>query len=133
MTQTMPSAFPDFLAFPNWCFQAKSPDCDSDSKAVLDQVGLLPTKRTRVMKQKADTDQARGLFPNESEIARRLSQNPLDWPAKAIVLERHGLPRVDPLMGGRYWPAVEAYWQRRYGLSRIEVHQPDGKEKFDAL
>jgi hypothetical protein len=133
MTQTKPSAFPPLPAFSNWCFKAESPDSDSDSKAVLNRVGLLPTKRTQVMKQKANTDQAKGLFPNESEIARRLSQNPLDWPAKAIVLERDGLPRVDPLMGGRYWPAVEAYWHRRYGLSSMEVHQPDGKENFDAL
>jgi hypothetical protein len=133
MMPTKPSAFPDFPAFPNWWFQAESPNCHSDGNAVLNQAGLLPTKSTRVMKQKANADQARGLFPNESEIARRLSQNPLDWPAKAIVLERHGLPRIDPLMGGRYWPAVEAYWHRRYGLSSIEVHQPDGKEDFDAL
>jgi hypothetical protein len=46
------------------------------------------------------------LFLSEDEIARYLGQRPSDWRAKAIVLERHGLPRVDPLMGARYWPAV---------------------------
>lgn len=74
-----------------------------------------------------------GLFPREAEVARRLSQAPGEWAAKAIVLERHGLPRVDPLMGGRYWPAVLAWWNRRYGLSTVNAAQPDGEENLDAL
>ncbi len=74
-----------------------------------------------------------GLFPCETEIARRLSQDPADWRAKAAVLERDGLPPIDPIMGGRYWPAVEAFWNRRYGLSSIEPSKPDGEENLDAL
>lgn len=74
-----------------------------------------------------------GLFPCEAEVARRLSQDPAEWAAKAVVLERHGLPRIDPVMGGRYWPAVHAFWNRRYGLSTIEANQPDGAENLDAL
>jgi hypothetical protein len=74
-----------------------------------------------------------GLFPGETEIARRLNQSPTEWRGKAAVLEREGLPRVDPLMGGRYWPAVLAWWNRRYGISRIEASQPDGGEDLDAL
>ncbi|KQT55425.1 hypothetical protein ASG52_24800 [Methylobacterium sp. Leaf456] len=74
-----------------------------------------------------------GLFPCEAEIARRLSQEPSEWAAKAIVLERDGLPRVDPLMGGRYWPSVQAYWNRRYGLSHVEAPALDGQENLDAL
>lgn len=74
-----------------------------------------------------------GLFPCEAEIARRLSQAPAEWAAKAVVLERHGLPAIDPMMGGRYWLAVLAFWNNRYGLSRIEVSQPDGEEHLDAL
>ncbi|AWI88358.1 hypothetical protein C0214_08930 [Methylobacterium sp. DM1] len=74
-----------------------------------------------------------GLFPSEAEIARRLSQDLADWMAKAIVLERDGLPRIDPLMGARYWPAVLGYWNRRYGLSHVEVSCLDGQENLDAL
>ena len=74
-----------------------------------------------------------GLFPSEAEIARRLSQSASEWRAKAMVLEREGLPPIDALMGGRYWPAVEAFWNRRYGLSSIQVYQPDGGENLDAL
>jgi hypothetical protein len=74
-----------------------------------------------------------GLFPSEAEIARRLSQTLPDWRAKVIILEREGLPRVDPIMGGRYWPAIRAWWNRRYGLSTVEVSQPDGEEDLNAL
>jgi hypothetical protein len=74
-----------------------------------------------------------GLFPSEAEIARRLSQDPGEWSAKAIVLERHGLPCVDPIMGGRFWPAVETFFKHRYGLINIEAFQPDGEEDLDAL
>ncbi|MFO1100160.1 MAG: hypothetical protein U1E81_18320 [Xanthobacteraceae bacterium] len=74
-----------------------------------------------------------GLFPSEKEIARRLSQDAASWRAKAQVLERDGLPRIDPIMGGRYWPAVRAFWNKRYGLSTVEVSQPDGGEDLDAL
>lgn len=76
---------------------------------------------------------SQGLFPCEAEIARRLSQTLPEWSAKAIALERHGLPRIDPLMGGRYWPAVEAFWRRRYALASIEPSQPDGGENLDEL
>ena len=62
-----------------------------------------------------------GLFPCEAEIARRLSQSLSEWPAKAIILERDGLPRIDPLMGGRFWPAVKAYWFRRYQLTSVSA------------
>ncbi len=74
-----------------------------------------------------------GLFPCEAEIARRLSQAPGEWTAKAEILERDGLPQIDPIMGGRFWPAVEAYWKRRYGLSSIEMFNPDGEENLDAI
>lgn len=76
---------------------------------------------------------SQGDFPCEEEIAWRLSQDPRDWPAKAMILERDGLPRVDPLMGGRYWPGVRAWFHRRYGVTTLQVSQPDGEENLDAL
>ncbi|GJD82368.1 hypothetical protein [Methylobacterium haplocladii] len=79
------------------------------------------------------TRQDHGLFPSEAEIARRLSQTPREWAAKAKVLEREGLPRIDPLMGGRFWPAVRAFWMARYNLSAIEIPALDGAENLDAL
>jgi hypothetical protein len=86
-----------------------------------------------VTRSNGERVRSHGLFPGEAEIARRLSQTPDDWRAKAAVLERDGFPRVDPLMGGRYWPAVLAWWNRRYGLSTIEASQPDGEENLNEL
>ena len=86
------------------------------------------------MARRPDTIRNQGLFPSEAAIARRLSQAPTEWSAKAKVLERDGLPAIDPVMGGRFWPAVEAFWFRRYGLSSIApLRQPDGEENLDAL
>lgn len=87
----------------------------------------------RVNRKQSNCARYDGLFPCEKEIARRLSQPPREWKAKAQILERDGLPRIDPIMGGRYWPGVYAFFNRRYGLSRIEVSQPDGEENLDAL
>lgn len=85
------------------------------------------------MASRVERVRAAGLFPCETEIARRLSQEPREWPAKAIVLERDGLPAIDPIMGGRYWPAAEAFWHRRYGLISITPSKPDGGEDLNAL
>jgi hypothetical protein len=86
--------------------------------------GLMPSPGNRV-----DS----GLFPSEAEIARRFSQDTTGWSSKVIILEREGFPRVDPLMGGRYWPACKAWWNRRYGLGSFEVLQPDEGEDLEAL
>lgn len=85
------------------------------------------------MARRNDAYRHEGMFPCEAEIARRLSQDPRDWSAKASILERDGLPRIDPIMGGRYWPAVDEFLRGRYGLSNLQVSQPDGEENLDAL
>lgn len=74
-----------------------------------------------------------GLFPSEAEIARRLNQDLHAWRSKAVVLEREGMPRIDPVMGGRYWPAVEAYFNRRYGIATSSPSALDGMENLDVL
>ena len=51
------------------------------------------------------------------------------------MLELRGLPKVDQLMGGRYVPAVRAFFDRRYGLDRSAANvplAPDGVEDFDS-
>jgi len=55
-----------------------------------------------------------GLYPCEAEIARRLSQSEKHWRRIAPQLERQGLPKIDPIMKGRYWPAVEAFFRNRH-------------------
>ena len=55
-----------------------------------------------------------------------------DWRDRAIILERKGLPQIDPVMGGRYWPAVRAFFDRLNGLTDKRVPaKADGPENFD--
>lgn len=57
------------------------------------------------------------LYPDEKELARVvLGPRAAIWPGVAGVWEKAGLPRIDPLTGGRYWPAVQAFLDRRYSL-----------------
>lgn len=58
------------------------------------------------------------LYPDEKAIARAvMGSRAKDWPAKARFLEdTDGLPRVDVLMGGRFWPAVVEYFKARHGI-----------------
>lgn len=76
------------------------------------------------------------LFLDEVDIARlvlgpgRVSE----WKVIAQSLEFQGLPRVDPVFGGRYWPAVKAWFDRRAGIGTMTVPAaPDGKEDWDAI
>jgi hypothetical protein len=77
-----------------------------------------------------------GLFPCEAEIARRLSQSAKRWRGIVRQLEREGLPKVDPLMGGRFWPAVVDFFHARDGVSKagnvMVCLKPDGEEHWDA-
>lgn len=109
------SAIQQFLLFSWWWKMSPSIDVQ------------VPARRTTA------THRDNGAFPSEAEIARRLSQDPKSWPAIALVLERQGLPRIDPLMGGRFWPAVQAWFLRRYGLTTFPPFNPDGEENLNAL
>lgn len=78
--------------------------------------------------------QRQGLFPCDAEIARRLSIGEKRFRQVAPGLEKIGFPRRDPVMGNRYWPAVKAFWDNRYGLANLRpsTHE-DGEEDLDAL
>jgi hypothetical protein len=71
------------------------------------------------------------LYPSEEEIAQCvLGEGKVkQWAALVPTLEREGLPRVDPLFGGRFWPAVRAWFEQRNGLRRELVPSgADGQE-----
>lgn len=56
-----------------------------------------------------------------------------EWEQIATLLEGRGLPKIDALMGGRYKPAVRAFFDREYGLVKDAPRlAPDGVEKLDA-
>lgn len=83
------------------------------------------------------------LFPTEAEYALAiLGSRARDWPSIAVLDERKGLPKIDPVRGGRYRPAVQAFYDRVGGLGeadsprqdrvRIMNFAPDGEETPDA-
>lgn len=51
-----------------------------------------------------------------------------EWKAIAQLLERKGFPKHDPYLGGRYVPAVKAFFDRQYGITQTDVMQPEGIE-----
>lgn len=74
------------------------------------------------------------LYLPEAAIAQRVlgSRSAKQWSALATVWEREGLPRIDPMTGCRYWPAVRAFLDRRHGLTRVTVPvSADGAENWN--
>lgn len=51
------------------------------------------------------------LYPKEAEIAEFVLGHGRfeEWRGIATILERDGFPKIDPLFGGRYLPAVSAW------------------------
>jgi hypothetical protein len=52
-----------------------------------------------------------------------------EWPNLVPMYERRGFPKVDPVMGGRYVPAVKAFFDVEYGISSVRMSAPDGGER----
>lgn len=71
------------------------------------------------------------LFPDENEIAHCVlgSERSRTWKGLAIVLERHGLPKIDPMFGGRYWPKVRAFLDGMNHLDQSSTERIDGPER----
>jgi biotin operon repressor len=71
------------------------------------------------------------LFVSEQELARRLlGERAAVWAGVVQVLERDGFPKQDPLMGGRYYPAVLAFLDRRAGLDKPITLSEQDKEDW---
>jgi hypothetical protein len=83
----------------------------------------------------AQTLEALPLFADDSAIGTALlgPKRACQWPSIASLLEGRGLPKIDTLMGGRYVPAVRAFFDRDYGLSGGSAPlAPDGPEDLGA-
>jgi hypothetical protein len=72
-------------------------------------------------------------YPDDAELARvLLGDRAKRWPEIVVIEERHGFPRLDPLYGGRYWPAVQAFYARRAKIDppatkAVEVEETRGE------
>ena len=54
------------------------------------------------------------MFLSDTEIRERLNIPEKRWRPAVQHFERQGFPRVDPLIGKRYWPAIETWLLQRY-------------------
>ncbi|MET4200073.1 hypothetical protein [Bradyrhizobium sp. LA6.12] len=72
------------------------------------------------------------LYPNEAQIARAvLGDRAKDWKRIAKVLEdKEGLPKINELMGGRFWPALVALFYRWQGVP-MGGGIPEPKSKWE--
>jgi hypothetical protein len=74
------------------------------------------------------------LYLDEKEVAKFVlgTRRAKEWPARSLILERRGLPQIDPIMGGRYRPAVKAFFDRLNGLTDRQIPaRADGAEGFE--
>lgn len=58
------------------------------------------------------------LYPTEEQLALALlgPERAKEWPTIAKTEEKAGLPRISHQYGGRYRPAVKAFYDRRYRM-----------------
>ena len=73
------------------------------------------------------------LFANDREIGAALLgfERACEWKALAPLYERKGFPKIDPIMGGRYVPAIKAFFDYQYGLGSIIPTASDGTDRPD--
>lgn len=77
------------------------------------------------------TRPAMPLYPDEATIAAQVvgPKRAKDWPGIAAALERQGFPQVNPLFGGRYWPAVVKWMDQFNGVAESQTApKADGVE-----
>ena len=74
------------------------------------------------------------LFADDASIGVVLlgKERACEWKQIVPLYERLGLPKIDEVMGGRYVPAVKAFFDRQYGLVTLVPGAPDGIERPEA-
>lgn len=69
---------------------------------------------------KPDDGRSTSLFVDDRELRRRVAPH-LGWDnfrAAIRLMELQGLPKIDRLWRGRYWPAVRAWFDQQNGLTQ---------------
>jgi hypothetical protein len=71
------------------------------------------------------------IFADDNAIGQALlgTIRAAEWQSLVLIFERVGFPRIDPLMGGRYVPAIKAFFDRQYGLTHVAPTVRDGIER----
>jgi hypothetical protein len=70
------------------------------------------------------------LFADDAAIGAALlgPARACEWKSLAPLYERRGLTKIDAVMGGRYVPAVKAFFDAENGIVSRPVAAPDGVE-----
>lgn len=70
------------------------------------------------------------LYLTDAQVAERIGLSTEDFTDTVPTLERQGFPLKDPLFNNRrYWPAVQAFLDKRNGLASSFVRrQPAASE-----
>lgn len=70
------------------------------------------------------------LFADDKAIGTALlgEKRAGEFKGHATLLERRGFPTIDPRFGGRYVPAVRAFFDREYGVTNAQPRNPGGAE-----
>ncbi len=73
-------------------------------------------------------------FASDLELGKAIlgTRRAGEWCQIAALLEPRGLPKIDGLMGGRYVPAVRAFFDRDNGLGGELPLASDGVEDLGA-
>lgn len=75
------------------------------------------------------------LFVTDAQVAERMGLSADQLKAALPALDKIGFPMPDPLFENRrYWPACQAFLDRRYGLTSSSPHAIpalDGEEKWN--
>lgn len=74
-------------------------------------------------------------FADDATLGRELlGDRAAEFTAIASLEETRGFPKIDPMWGGRYVPAVKAYLDRIYGIAAPTAPAvpltPDGVENL---
>jgi hypothetical protein len=102
--------------------QPSQPHVQVTPESVTQNAGTAKTKKAPTPRYSSSPSPAPNgpmpLYPDEHQIAVAIlgSRRAREWKAKAVILERAGLPPIDPLMGGRPWHAVEKFFATRNEL-----------------
>ncbi|TKV73297.1 hypothetical protein FDV58_37725 [Bradyrhizobium elkanii] len=75
------------------------------------------------------------LFADERSLSEAFlgSGRYTHWRAVIPLLEVRGFPKVDGLMGGRYVPAVKAFFDREYGIhGALQISAPHAPVRLGA-
>jgi hypothetical protein len=66
------------------------------------------------------------LFASDAEIGAALlgSKRASEWKVLAPLYERQGFPKIDPVMGDRYVPAIKAFFDKQYGVATLVSAAP---------